>query len=59
MKVNGTKFPIWLILFIGVSFLLAILSLYMVAQVVASQPDFAANPVQFSSDVYLPDKPEY
>lgn len=59
MKVNGYRFPVWLIAFVAVSLLLALLSLYMVAQVVANAPDYATNPVEFSSDIYYPDQDEY
>lgn len=59
MKVNGYRFPVWLIAFVAISFLLAILSLYMVGQVVANAPDYAANPVEFGSDIYYPDDSEY
>lgn len=59
MKVNGYRFPIWLILFVATSFLLAILSLYMVAQVMAAAPDFASNPVEFSHDIYFPADSEH
>lgn len=59
MKVNGYRFPVWLILFLAVSFLLAMLSLYVVAQAMAAAPDYAANPVEFGSDIYYPADSEY
>ncbi len=59
MKVNGYRFPVWLVAFIGVSLLLAVLSLYMVGLVVANQPDYAVNPVEFGSDIYYPADSEY
>jgi len=56
VRINGYRFPIWLIAFVAISFLLAILSLYMVGQVMANAPDYAIVPKEFSSNLYIPEK---
>ncbi len=56
MRVNGYKFPLWLILFVGLSLVFTVVSIYMVVSIMTVGPaDFAVAPTEFSSSVYIPE----